>query len=38
MQKKYPEKTILAIGDGANDAGMITKAHVGVDIFGRDGL
>ena len=27
----------LAIGDGANDAGMIQSAHVGVGISGREG-
>ena len=28
---------MLAIGDGANDVGMILKAHVGVGIAGREG-
>ena len=28
----------LAIGDGANDVGMIQKAHVGVGISGVEGL
>jgi phospholipid-transporting ATPase len=28
----------LAIGDGANDVGMIQAAHVGVGISGREGL
>ncbi|KAG1664091.1 hypothetical protein FOA52_013275 [Chlamydomonas sp. UWO 241] len=27
----------LAIGDGANDVGMITAAHIGVGISGREG-
>jgi len=27
----------LAIGDGANDVNMITSAHVGVGIRGREG-
>ena len=28
----------LAIGDGANDVPMIEKAHVGVGIYGKEGL
>ncbi|OHT10805.1 putative phospholipid-transporting ATPase DRS2 [Tritrichomonas foetus] len=28
---------LLAVGDGANDVGMIQVAHVGVGIFGREG-
>ena len=28
----------LAIGDGANDVGMIQSAHVGVGISGLEGL
>jgi len=28
---------VLAIGDGANDVGMILKAHVGVGISGKEG-
>ena len=28
----------LAIGDGANDVPMIQRAHVGVGIFGKEGL
>lgn len=27
----------LAVGDGANDVGMIQKAHVGVGLVGKDG-
>lgn len=32
-----PEPTTLAIGDGANDVGMIQEAHVGVGISGKEG-
>jgi len=32
-----PEPITLAIGDGANDVGMIQKAHVGVGISGLEG-
>ena len=28
----------LAIGDGANDVSMIKEAHVGVGIFGNEGM
>jgi P-type E1-E2 ATPase len=28
---------ILAIGDGANDVGMIREAHCGVAVYGREG-
>eukprot|EP01012_Entosiphon_sulcatum_P029470 TRINITY_DN3592_c0_g2_i1.p1 TRINITY_DN3592_c0_g2~~TRINITY_DN3592_c0_g2_i1.p1 ORF type:complete len:1641 (+),score=299.86 TRINITY_DN3592_c0_g2_i1:355-4923(+) len=28
----------LGIGDGANDVGMITKAHIGVGISGKEGV
>ncbi len=37
MKEKYPEKTSLSIGDGANDVNMITTAHVGVGISGVEG-
>lgn len=33
MVKEYNEKKItLAIGDGANDIGMLQEAHIGVGI------
>ena len=28
----------LAVGDGANDVSMIKEAHVGVGIYGNEGL
>jgi|LauGreDrversion4_2_1035121.scaffolds.fasta_scaffold107046_3 magnesium-transporting ATPase (P-type) len=37
IKDKYPLKTLLAIGDGANDVSMITVAHVGVGIMGLEG-
>ena len=38
MKQKSPEKPItLAIGDGANDVGMIQEASVGVGISGKEG-
>jgi len=38
MRMRYPLKCMLAIGDGANDCNMISKAHVGVGIAGREGM
>jgi len=35
--KRYPKKTSLAIGDGANDVNMINAAHIGVGISGLEG-
>ncbi len=37
VRNKFPNKTTLAIGDGANDVNMITTAHVGVGISGLEG-
>jgi phospholipid-transporting ATPase len=37
MRARNPEKTTLAIGDGANDVNMITAAHIGVGISGLEG-
>lgn len=37
IRKEHPEKTTLAIGDGANDVAMILAAHVGVGILGKEG-
>jgi len=37
IRKRFPEKTTLSIGDGANDVSMILKAHVGVGILGKEG-
>lgn len=37
MRARNPEKTTLAIGDGANDVNMITAAHIGIGIAGLEG-
>jgi magnesium-transporting ATPase (P-type) len=37
VRHKFPEKTTLSIGDGANDVNMIITAHVGVGITGLEG-
>lgn len=38
LVKKNLNAILLAIGDGANDVGMIQAAHVGVGISGVEGL
>ena len=38
IRKRFPSKMTLAVGDGANDVGMIREAHVGVGIAGREGM
>lgn len=35
---KSRDYTTLSIGDGANDVNMINEAHVGVGIYGQEGL
>lgn len=37
VKDKHPNKTTLAIGDGANDVNMITAADVGIGISGKEG-
>lgn len=37
VRDRFPDKTTLSIGDGANDVNMITTAHVGVGISGLEG-
>ena len=32
------EVITLAIGDGANDVSMIREAHIGVGLFGNEGM
>lgn len=38
VQDNFKKEVTLAIGDGANDVGMIQAAHVGVGISGKEGL
>ncbi|XP_048657197.1 phospholipid-transporting ATPase IB [Marmota marmota marmota] len=38
LVKKHEEAITLAVGDGANDVGMIRMAHVGVGISGNEGM
>jgi len=37
IKKRFPNKTTLSIGDGANDVSMILQAHVGIGILGKEG-
>ncbi|KAL3683459.1 hypothetical protein R1sor_001481 [Riccia sorocarpa] len=38
LVKEHTHGVILAIGDGANDVGMLKAAHIGVGIGGREGM
>ena len=38
MKKFMPNSITLAIGDGGNDVSMIMEAHIGVGIYGEEGL
>ena len=33
-----PDSVVLAIGDGANDVSMIHEAHIGVGLYGKEGI
>ena len=38
LVKDYLGKITLAIGDGANDVNMIQAAHIGIGIYGLEGM
>ncbi|KAL4445931.1 hypothetical protein ABPG74_010923 [Tetrahymena malaccensis] len=38
LVKEKLNKITLAIGDGANDVNMIQEAHIGVGIYGNEGM
>ena len=38
MKNFYPSAVTLAIGDGGNDVPMIMEAHIGVGIYGEEGM
>ena len=39
LMKNYDKKKVtLAIGDGGNDVSMIMEAHIGIGIYGEEGL
>ena len=35
---KAEQPMTLAIGDGANDVGMLLEAHLGIGISGKEGM
>ena len=37
MKCSREKPVTLAIGDGANDCGMIQEAHVGIGVMGKEG-
>ena len=38
LVKRFKNKITLAVGDGANDTNMIQEAHIGIGLYGREGL
>ena len=38
IQGALTDKITLAIGDGANDVAMLTKAHIGIGLAGKEGM
>ena len=39
MIKKHDKSLItMAVGDGNNDVSMINEAHVGIGLFGNEGM
>lgn len=36
--KKFTKERVACIGDGGNDVSMITEAHVGIGIVGKEGM
>lgn len=38
MKDFLPYATTLAIGDGGNDVSMIQEAHIGVGVYGEEGM
>lgn len=38
LVKKHLNKITLSIGDGANDVNMIQEAHIGIGLYGEEGM
>jgi len=38
LVKKNTKSITLSIGDGANDINMIQESHIGIGIYGNEGL
>ena len=38
LAKKIKRCVTLSVGDGANDVPMIMEAHIGVGLYGNEGM
>jgi magnesium-transporting ATPase (P-type) len=38
IKQDDPEVITLSIGDGANDVSMMREAHIGIGIYGNEGM
>jgi len=38
IKEDDPNTVTLATGDGANDVSMIREAHIGVGLYGNEGM
>lgn len=38
INRDDPSIISLAIGDGANDVSMIREAHIGIGLYGNEGM
>ena len=38
IKRDNPKTITAAIGDGANDVSMINEAHIGIGLYGNEGL
>lgn len=38
IKENNPNKVTLSIGDGGNDVSMIMEAHIGIGIYGEEGM
>ncbi len=38
IKRDNPGTITAAIGDGANDVSMINEAHIGIGLYGNEGL
>ncbi len=38
MKSYNPSSTTLSIGDGGNDVSMIMEAHIGIGVYGEEGM
>ena len=38
IKEDDPDILTVAIGDGANDVSMIREAHIGIGLYGNEGM